>query len=405
MSCSEEVRVLIVEDEKPMRERLTSLLEAPPLELQAVHFLPRFRVFPAESKESAAGALKRARATGQPFDLVILDLGLPERDGGYPRNPAIGLNLLADFRAAQIPVVVYSQYGNPDALTRAINEQATGFVAKPSDRLAPDAYAPLVQVVAQVWQRSAERAWADCRGQRLREWVLAQSFAVLCNRMRTAVARGLTVVAGCATVLDELSRVAGPTGLADRVTKCARDLRAAVREIGASADQARSAAVGRADYAAVEEDSVVDVAEAIRATVRELRSGILSRRLTLDTPAIAGLSLWAPPRTVRLLVESLIFQAIDQAPCGGRVSLDVRPTTAGCCVRIVPAIPLAPAARAALLGASDPPDFRDEWTWAYVLVRNLVEFLAGSVMVGNVDGREVIDIEIVGGTNGPSPAD
>ena len=66
---------------------------------------------------------KAAKLTQAPFDMVLLDLGLPD---------AVGLQGLHEIRAlyADVPVVLLSAEGNAEVIRSAIHAGAMGFVPK-----------------------------------------------------------------------------------------------------------------------------------------------------------------------------------------------------------------------------------------------------------------------------------
>lgn len=101
-------RVLIVEDDKPLRQTLAATLKAE-------------GYFPIE-----AGSVTSARqhmAERAP-DLVILDLGLPDEDG---------MNLLAETRRAGdlTPIIVLTARNEESAKVRALDLGADDYVTKP----------------------------------------------------------------------------------------------------------------------------------------------------------------------------------------------------------------------------------------------------------------------------------
>jgi DNA-binding NtrC family response regulator len=102
--------VLIIDDEAEIRESLQTLLE-----------LEGFSV------ESAASGEEGLALIGErPFDLVLIDLALPGRDG---------MEILADIRAqeTQLPVIMITAYGTVENAVRAIQSGAVNFVQKPWD--------------------------------------------------------------------------------------------------------------------------------------------------------------------------------------------------------------------------------------------------------------------------------
>jgi DNA-binding NtrC family response regulator len=102
--------VLIIDDEAAIRESLETLLE--------------LEGYSVESAETADQGLTRI---GQrPFDLVLLDLALPDRNG---------LDLLAELHAhdPQLSVIMITAYGTVENAVKAMQAGATNFVQKPWD--------------------------------------------------------------------------------------------------------------------------------------------------------------------------------------------------------------------------------------------------------------------------------
>ncbi len=101
-------KILIVEDDKPLRTTLAVTLKA---EGYAV---------------SEAGSVTSARAhlADEPVDLVVLDLGLPDQNG---------MDLLADMRGAQdlTPIIVLTARDGEVSKVRALDLGADDYVTKP----------------------------------------------------------------------------------------------------------------------------------------------------------------------------------------------------------------------------------------------------------------------------------
>ncbi len=99
--------ILIVEDEPPIRRLLPTTL--------AAH---DYRILEAGTGAEALQAMRQHRP-----DLVLLDLGLPDRDG---------LELIADIRKlAPVPIVVLSGRGEEAAKVAALDSGADDYVTKP----------------------------------------------------------------------------------------------------------------------------------------------------------------------------------------------------------------------------------------------------------------------------------
>src|SRR5438874_35091 len=102
--------VLIIDDEAEIRESLQTLLEFEGYEVEA----------------AANGTQGLAKLGDRPFDLVLLDLALPDRNG---------LDLLPEIRAIdpQISVIMITAYGTVEDAVRAMQAGAANFVQKPWD--------------------------------------------------------------------------------------------------------------------------------------------------------------------------------------------------------------------------------------------------------------------------------
>ncbi|HEX5434460.1 MAG TPA: sigma-54 dependent transcriptional regulator [Candidatus Angelobacter sp.] len=102
--------ILIIDDEMAIRESLETLLE--------------FEGYSVQSAESGEEGLARLAET--PFDLVLLDFALPDRNG---------VEILADIRSRdpQLAVIMITAYGTVDNAVRAMQSGATNFIQKPWD--------------------------------------------------------------------------------------------------------------------------------------------------------------------------------------------------------------------------------------------------------------------------------
>src|SRR5947208_11003099 len=102
--------VLIIDDEAEIRESLQTLLE-----------LEGFEVETAESGEDGL-----TQVAERPFDLVLLDLALPGRDG---------MEILSEIHAhdVRLPVIMITAYGTVENAVRAMQSGAANFVQKPWD--------------------------------------------------------------------------------------------------------------------------------------------------------------------------------------------------------------------------------------------------------------------------------
>src|SRR5216683_7870167 len=102
--------VLIVDDEAEIRESLQTLLELEGYEVET----------------AADGEAGLSKLGERPFDLVLLDLALPGRNG---------IELLPEIRAldAQLPDIIITAYGTVEDAVRAMQGGAGNFLQKPWD--------------------------------------------------------------------------------------------------------------------------------------------------------------------------------------------------------------------------------------------------------------------------------
>ena len=102
--------VLIIDDEAAIRESLQTLLE-----------MEGYNVTTASNGEEGLTKLG-----DRPFELVLLDLALPDRNG---------IDLLADIREQdpQLAVIMITAYGTVENAVRAMQSGAANFIQKPWD--------------------------------------------------------------------------------------------------------------------------------------------------------------------------------------------------------------------------------------------------------------------------------
>ncbi|MGA6952719.1 MAG: sigma-54 dependent transcriptional regulator, partial [Candidatus Sulfotelmatobacter sp.] len=102
--------VLIIDDEAEIRESLQTLLE--------------MEGFVVETADTGEAGLQRIGE--QPFDLVLLDLALPGRDG---------MDILAEIHAQEprLPVIMITAYSTVENAVRAMQSGAANFIKKPWD--------------------------------------------------------------------------------------------------------------------------------------------------------------------------------------------------------------------------------------------------------------------------------
>ena len=108
MSDPQKARILIAEDEAPLRNLIELSLKANGYEVVAT--------------DDGETALEQFRSNG-PFDLVILDVMMPHRDG---------FSTLAEIRKqSEVPAVMLTALGSSDDVVRGFELGADDYITKP----------------------------------------------------------------------------------------------------------------------------------------------------------------------------------------------------------------------------------------------------------------------------------
>jgi len=104
-------RILIVEDEQHLAEGLRFNLEA--------------EGYAAEVVDTGEDALARLGPGGEPYDLVVLDVMLPGKDG---------FAVVSELRAARqfVPVLMLTALGRPDEVLKGFAAGADDYLPKPT---------------------------------------------------------------------------------------------------------------------------------------------------------------------------------------------------------------------------------------------------------------------------------
>jgi len=105
------LRVLLVEDDELLSQHV---------------LLPRLRQLGFEVEATAQGAGLEARLAQRPVDIVVLDVGLPDRDGFEAARQLRS-------RAAELGIVMLTARGKVRDRVRGLSEGADAYLSKPVD--------------------------------------------------------------------------------------------------------------------------------------------------------------------------------------------------------------------------------------------------------------------------------
>jgi len=313
--------LLIVEDKKRTREDLEYEFSQPPGEFQRRYGISGFRVETADSAKAALEKLKRARKA-IPFDVMLLDLGLPRRSGARSIDEwQVGVRLLRSVSDRSCTaIVVISVHGyRPEVLIDLIRTRAIyDFVQKPWD---PE-NKQVLESVAQAYFRGQHRIWEEIRRGRAEHWLLVQACAQVADRMARVVSAGIgDLVAEAERLKSQLEgQLHAPLAFDNPVSKSLADLRVGALSIVERCTGARknvSPEFGELQRVALE--SIVD------RVVQKLGAGFTCKKLTLEGPRAGEHTVHTFPDAVRNILEEMVFSAVEASPEQGNVRLQVAP--------------------------------------------------------------------------------
>ena len=136
-SASSAGSVLIIDDESAIRESLHTLLEMEGYDVET----------------AASGREGMARIGERAFDLVLIDLALPDRSG---------MDILSDLQAQdrQLSVIMITAYGTVENAVKAMQSGAANFIQKPwdNDKLLADVRAAVARAKAEEENIQLKRA-------------------------------------------------------------------------------------------------------------------------------------------------------------------------------------------------------------------------------------------------------
>lgn len=163
------VRILVVEDTGPDYERLEAILRALPSSEKTAWEITDIQIVRAANAKDALRLIEKGVKSGEPFDVIVLDLAIPDSDG--PPHTDHGFKVLRFARKlhAAHQIVIYTQFAIDPNILRALREGATDFVEKPR-ALANDDQ-ELRSRFATCWQRIREDASATLLEERIKNLV------------------------------------------------------------------------------------------------------------------------------------------------------------------------------------------------------------------------------------------
>lgn len=147
------LRILVVEDEQPQADLVKHLLQNVSGDYKKQAGIDEVEVTLADCASKARQLLKQTKIDQRPYDMLLLDLGLPEYPLGN-EEPELGMDILrlAKEEEATRGIIVISVF---DELERYVRLGASDFIGKPYDEeeLPIRVFNTWVRIKEMHWQR------------------------------------------------------------------------------------------------------------------------------------------------------------------------------------------------------------------------------------------------------------
>jgi signal transduction histidine kinase len=175
-------RLLVVEDEGWYGPELCRIFEDPRERHRKAFGIDRFVVQLARTRAEAEAYLAEAAASFRPYDVLLLDLGLPESEG-MPARREEGLRILPalDSRLGT-QVAINSIYTDLNIINKTLDFGLYSFLLKrDSAKLEDDGEASVYQSVVDAYRQGELRRksmWAEFQRERAEQWTLVHAYAM-----------------------------------------------------------------------------------------------------------------------------------------------------------------------------------------------------------------------------------
>jgi DNA-binding NarL/FixJ family response regulator len=189
-------RVLSVENNPVMGERIRARLERLSPAVIAMWGVKRFQVEWVRTATEAKQLLEWAAERGEPYDALLLDLGLPDRDPDAEEDPVRGLQVLAKAQKESCAAaVIHTVYTELQFALTAIRAGIADYVLKDEgDEPRPEHLDELSHCLIRAYRQGLGRRWSALRLEHLKRWLVAQSRAQVADRLAGIVSSGIGTI-------------------------------------------------------------------------------------------------------------------------------------------------------------------------------------------------------------------
>lgn len=307
-------RLLCVEDVPDQVQHLVRRFTKPRPNEVEMYGLEGFAVDTALTAAEARARLAEATHSMRPYDVVLLDLGLP-REAGDTFDPLVGLELLdalkKEFAFGAGAVVVHSSYQQVQYFVQLLRAGAADFVSKLDD------LGTVFAAVVGTYRKSIEKdknRWNERRRLDAERWLLAQASFFTIDRM----ARETTAAVARIQARIRGMPVAATAGCDTEISTLLAGLDAGLEDITLALARARLMPGGSNNRV-----EALAMSDAAVQAVSSLREDFYLRRVVtrLDVVDQANLRTFAPD--LQLLLTECLLAALETANPGQVVAIQL----------------------------------------------------------------------------------
>jgi signal transduction histidine kinase len=325
-------KLLIVEDNPFLGPDLVRTFETPARRHRDAFAIDRFSVDLATNRADAEAWLKKAADSYRPYDVLLLDLEIPESkdrpalmDEGFKILPRVN-----DLSCSQ--VVLNSLYIDLKKLHHPVQSGIFDYIIKKKENeIDDDDRAYTFQVVANAYRRSALQVsarWGEFLRKRSEQWRLVQTCASMLDHVSRIVTDGVGQLREHGQILGELLAARydlRPNRDADDVLcRALLDIMKDTERIAADLPDVRrflgDASLEEAGEQHLQEKVIEDL---VRASAGNCLPGLASKGLSFSYLPRGRHKARIFSHDVQMIVDELMCNAIEASDCGGEISVDV----------------------------------------------------------------------------------
>lgn len=316
--------MLIIEDDDDIRRDLVETFVSPASGYVDAYQIPAFLVDEAATGSEADAFLSKAAVQFAPYDIVLLDIGLPQ--DAHSKNPSreVGAGLLKSLKArysgACIAVIIESVHTELPIFLDALRQGAADFLPKPFSN------EEIVRSVAQVYKAAHTRLanqWNACEKQRRERWLLVQTCAKVADEMAKVISDGLGDVVektrALGTLIHEYYQL-------DETRDRSHPICAALAIIQKMAsDLGNDCAVKRSSFSPDSGPmSKMRIADVVNEAIDSLRPGFAYKHSRVNWPGGGGQFVHTFRDDIGMIVQELIFNAVETSPEGSTIGVSLQ---------------------------------------------------------------------------------